>query len=195
MEIVRRRASATRFVLHNVVERDVRDRGIARIHVSMSHDAGIATAFVVPSGTPDGRDGTGTGAETEGALREAVVDLDALTATSRACASSSAPSTSWPSSRPNAYGHGAVECARAALAGGADWLGVADIDEALAAARRGDRRAGAGLAARPGRRLRGRRSPPASTSGSRRSAQLEAVAAARRALVAAGRCTARRSCS
>jgi len=30
----------------------------------------------------------------------------------------------------NAYGHGAVECARAALAGGASWLAVAMVDEA-----------------------------------------------------------------
>ncbi|SEM90515.1 MULTISPECIES: alanine racemase [Cryobacterium] len=33
--------------------------------------------------------------------------------------------------KANAYGHGAVPVALAALAGGADWLGVADIDEAL----------------------------------------------------------------
>jgi alanine racemase len=34
--------------------------------------------------------------------------------------------------KANAYGHGAVPAARAALAGGANWLGVADLDEALA---------------------------------------------------------------
>jgi len=34
--------------------------------------------------------------------------------------------------KANGYGHGAVESARAALAGGADWLGVADLDEAFA---------------------------------------------------------------
>jgi alanine racemase len=34
--------------------------------------------------------------------------------------------------KANGYGHGAVESARAALAGGADWLGVVEIDEALA---------------------------------------------------------------
>ncbi|EAR23657.1 alanine racemase [marine actinobacterium PHSC20C1] len=34
--------------------------------------------------------------------------------------------------KANGYGHGAVESARAALDGGADWLGVADITEALA---------------------------------------------------------------
>ena len=34
--------------------------------------------------------------------------------------------------KANAYGHGMVESARAALTGGATWLGVADIDEARA---------------------------------------------------------------
>jgi alanine racemase len=33
--------------------------------------------------------------------------------------------------KANAYGHGSIEVAKAALAGGADWLGVADITEAL----------------------------------------------------------------
>ncbi|MGV8913569.1 MAG: alanine racemase [Rhodoglobus sp.] len=33
--------------------------------------------------------------------------------------------------KANGYGHGAVESARAALAGGADWLGVADLSEAF----------------------------------------------------------------
>ncbi|TBN57790.1 alanine racemase [Glaciihabitans arcticus] len=34
--------------------------------------------------------------------------------------------------KANGYGHGAVESARAALDGGADWFGVVDFDEALA---------------------------------------------------------------
>lgn len=34
--------------------------------------------------------------------------------------------------KADGYGHGAPMAARAALAGGADWLGVADVDEALA---------------------------------------------------------------
>ena len=34
--------------------------------------------------------------------------------------------------KADGYGHGAVESARAALAGGAEWLGVVDIEEALA---------------------------------------------------------------
>src|SRR5919199_1748284 len=33
--------------------------------------------------------------------------------------------------KANAYGHGAVECARAALRGGASWLGVYSVGEAL----------------------------------------------------------------
>ncbi|OJX78059.1 holo-ACP synthase [Leifsonia sp. 71-9] len=47
MEIVPDEERNPGFVLHNVVERQVRERGIAHIHVSMSHDAGIATAFVI----------------------------------------------------------------------------------------------------------------------------------------------------
>jgi len=34
--------------------------------------------------------------------------------------------------KADGYGHGAIESARAALAGGAEWLGVVDIEEALA---------------------------------------------------------------
>jgi alanine racemase len=34
--------------------------------------------------------------------------------------------------KADGYGHGMVPCARAALAGGATWLGVATLDEALA---------------------------------------------------------------
>jgi holo-[acyl-carrier protein] synthase len=47
MEIVPDEERNPGFVLHNVVGRQVAERGIAHIHVSMSHDAGIATAFVV----------------------------------------------------------------------------------------------------------------------------------------------------
>src|SRR5438309_7920750 len=34
--------------------------------------------------------------------------------------------------KADGYGHGMVPCARAALAGGASWLGVAFVDEAVA---------------------------------------------------------------
>ena len=47
MEIVPDEERNPGFVLHNVVERQVRERGIEHIHVSMTHDAGVAMAFVV----------------------------------------------------------------------------------------------------------------------------------------------------
>jgi len=39
--------------------------------------------------------------------------------------------------KANAYGHGAVECARAFVEAGVDWLGVADLTEAVALRRAG----------------------------------------------------------
>jgi len=41
--------------------------------------------------------------------------------------------------KADGYGHGMVECAEAARDGGADWLGVATLDEALALRAAGDR--------------------------------------------------------
>ena len=52
MEIVPDEERNPGFVLHNVVEAQVRERGITRIHVSMTHDAGVATAFVVTECVP-----------------------------------------------------------------------------------------------------------------------------------------------
>jgi holo-[acyl-carrier protein] synthase len=52
MEIVPDEERNPGFVLHNVVEAQVRQRGIVRIHVSMTHDAGVATAFVVTECVP-----------------------------------------------------------------------------------------------------------------------------------------------
>ena len=47
MEIVPDDERNPGFVLHNVIAREVRERGIAHIHVTMSHDGGVATAFVI----------------------------------------------------------------------------------------------------------------------------------------------------
>lgn len=47
MEIVPDDERNPGFVLHNVIEQEVRERGIAHIHVTMTHDAGVATAFVI----------------------------------------------------------------------------------------------------------------------------------------------------
>jgi alanine racemase len=65
------------------------------------------------------------------AFREAVVDLDAVTANVARLRELVGTPHVLAVVKANAYGHGAVECARAALAGGADWLGVADIPEGL----------------------------------------------------------------
>lgn len=64
-------------------------------------------------------------------FREAVVDLDAVSANVARLREAVGTEHVMAVVKANAYGHGAVECARAALAGGADWLGVADISEGL----------------------------------------------------------------
>ena len=66
------------------------------------------------------------------AFREASVDLAAITANVAALAAHVGTPHVMAVVKANAYGHGAVPVARAALAGGADWLGVADVVEALA---------------------------------------------------------------
>ncbi|WP_243648545.1 alanine racemase [Agromyces fucosus] len=65
-------------------------------------------------------------------FREAVVDLDAVRENIRMLAAAVAPARTMAVVKANAYGHGAVPVARAALEGGAEWLGVADIAEAHA---------------------------------------------------------------
>lgn len=64
-------------------------------------------------------------------FREARVDLDAITANVRVIAERVAPAEIVAVVKADAYGHGAVEAARAALAGGATRLGVADLEEAF----------------------------------------------------------------
>src|SRR5688500_19705987 len=71
------------------------------------------------------------GAVTPAPFREAVVDLAAVRANVAALAAQVAPAQVMAVVKADAYGHGAVPVARAALAGGASWLGVDDIDEAL----------------------------------------------------------------
>ena len=65
------------------------------------------------------------------AFREAVINLDAIARNVRTIAERVAPAEVMAVVKANAYGHGAVEAARAALAGGATRLGVADLDEAF----------------------------------------------------------------
>ncbi|MEO8262438.1 MAG: alanine racemase [Pseudolysinimonas sp.] len=65
-------------------------------------------------------------------LREARIDLGAVRSNVEALRALVAPAQTMVVVKANAYGHGAVGVARAAVDAGADWLGVADLDEALA---------------------------------------------------------------
>jgi len=64
-------------------------------------------------------------------FREAVVDLDAIASNVRTLRELTGTEHFIAVVKANGYGHGAVPVARGALAGGADWLGVAAIGEAL----------------------------------------------------------------
>ena len=65
-------------------------------------------------------------------LREARVDLGAISANVGALRAMIGAAHAMAVVKAGGYGHGAVRAARAALDGGADWLGVVDLDEALA---------------------------------------------------------------
>ncbi|QTX05457.1 alanine racemase [Agromyces archimandritae] len=65
-------------------------------------------------------------------FREALIDLDAIEANVRHLGELVAPAETMAVVKANGYGHGAVDAARAALAGGAARLGVADLAEAVA---------------------------------------------------------------
>jgi alanine racemase len=60
-----------------------------------------------------------------------VVDLDAVRANVAALASLAAPAAVLATVKADAYGHGAVPVARAALDAGATWLGVAFVEEGI----------------------------------------------------------------
>jgi alanine racemase len=61
-----------------------------------------------------------------------VIDLDAIRHNVRRLADAASPAKVMAVVKADAYGHGAVPVARAALEAGASWLGVAHISEALA---------------------------------------------------------------
>jgi alanine racemase len=67
----------------------------------------------------------------------AEISLDAVTANTRSLGRLAAPAALMAVVKADAYGHGAVECARAAQAGGASWLGVAALEEGLELRRAG----------------------------------------------------------
>ncbi len=65
-------------------------------------------------------------------LREARIDLGAVRSNLTVLRELTAPALTMAVVKANAYGHGALGVAQAAVDAGADWLGVADLDEALA---------------------------------------------------------------
>jgi alanine racemase len=67
-----------------------------------------------------------------GPLREARIDLGAVRSNLQVLRDLVAPALTMAVVKANAYGHGALGVAQAAVDAGADWLGVADLDEALA---------------------------------------------------------------
>ena len=72
------------------------------------------------------------------ARAEIVVDLDAVRHNVRTLADLVAPAQMMTVVKADGYGHGMVECGRAARQAGAAWLGVATLDEALALRAAGD---------------------------------------------------------
>lgn len=69
---------------------------------------------------------------------QASIDLDAYRANLQAVAACAPNSQMLAVVKANAYGHGMVQMARAARSAGAQWLGVATLDEALALRTAGD---------------------------------------------------------
>jgi alanine racemase len=70
-------------------------------------------------------------------IREARIDAGAIAANVRALRAAAGTAEFLAVVKADGYGHGAETAARAALEGGASWLGVADPDEALALRRAG----------------------------------------------------------
>ncbi|PFG42241.1 alanine racemase [Isoptericola jiangsuensis] len=68
----------------------------------------------------------------DGTTSRAVVDLDTVTANVRALRGHAPTAAVMAVVKADGYGHGMLPVARAALAGGATWLGVATAEEALA---------------------------------------------------------------
>ena len=83
-----------------------------------------ATAARSAGALPAARPGPATG--------EVVVDLDAIADNVAELRRRAGGAEVMAVVKADAYGHGLLPCARAALAGGATWLGVAQLDEALA---------------------------------------------------------------
>ncbi|HYI59485.1 MAG TPA: alanine racemase, partial [Microlunatus sp.] len=72
------------------------------------------------------------------ATASAVIDLDAFATNIEMLRRHVAPAAVMVVVKAEAYGHGMIECARVAREAGAEWLGVATPEEALALRQAGD---------------------------------------------------------
>lgn len=109
---------------------------------------------------------TGTATLTDGVRAEATIDLAALRGNLAALRERVGSSAVMLAVKADAYGHGAVECAREAVANGVGWLGCATPEEALALRARASARSRPASCAGCGRRAGrgGRRCARTSTS-------------------------------
>lgn len=64
-------------------------------------------------------------------MREALIRAQAISHNVQAIRNATSAAKTLVVVKADGYGHGAVTAARAALEGGADWLGTADVDEAM----------------------------------------------------------------
>ncbi len=122
MRVVKDELGNPSLELQDSTRRIAEARGITALHLSMTHDAGVAIAYVVAEAA------TASGA----LMREAVIDLGAIRANVVTLSRAVGEAEVMVVVKADAYGHGAVPVARAAVEAGATWLGVADLDEALA---------------------------------------------------------------
>lgn len=83
------------------------------------------------AGRPDAGDPAAAAPPRAGYPSRAVVDLDAIAHNLRVLRADAPHSLQMAVVKAGAYGHGALPVARAALRAGADWLGVAQLEEAL----------------------------------------------------------------
>ena len=130
-----------------------------RLHLSMSHDAGVAIAYVVAEST-------------ERFARRGSTS-SAIGANVEPCAPRSAAVPVMVVVKANGYGHGAAAVAARRARRRRDLARRRRPRRGARAARRGHRRADPVLDARPGRRLRVAVAARTSTSASTRSTQLE----------------------
>jgi len=82
-------------------------------------------------GTVEDVEAAGSAAPARTVAAEAVVDLDAVAHNAAVLAAAVPGAQLMAVVKADGYGHGLVPTARAALAGGATWLGVAHVEEAL----------------------------------------------------------------